>query len=531
MRRRHFLNAPQVFEIDRDQNWNDTEQPFIPSGASVIPMETMPIVEVNYASQWNPAWRPHTYSSSSVSMDLPPYRAVTSGPSYDPFFQPPAATSFCPFSQNQLNRQSSSYYGNFIHESGGSSENFVTGHGRGPCKRKSPSIPDAGSSSHSAISSNLQSNMPTSSSQHYSWDPMGMAPSFSGSTRFSITESSERNVRSRSAFDVEANMARTRLSADRVCNLHPTGHLMDHSSTVGQAGLPVATTTREPTHFVSPAARNYFVPHAPRGRISPRDTSCLNHGMEQLLVGSSSSTGSSAGFSVDHRNPVSSRNYFGPPQNLHYPPTQAVIGGQNNYAQRTVSGYRTPLSHSHTRHMEPSLSNGFLPVMEAYSYRQSRPVSSVGWRSGDRIGRSRMSYEIPHLLSDEANAHEGFMMVNRSASFYASREFLDQHRGMRLDTDNMSYEELLALGESIGNVNTGLSEELISKCLIKTLYRSDQIHEEGTCVICLEEYKNKDEFGKLMKCGHCYHVGCIKNWLLVKNVCPICKAPALEDQK
>lgn len=47
-------------------------------------------------------------------------------------------------------------------------------------------------------------------------------------------------------------------------------------------------------------------------------------------------------------------------------------------------------------------------------------------------------------------------------------------------------QELLALGERIGNVNTGLSEDMISKCLTETIYcSSDQLQEEGTCVICL----------------------------------------------
>ncbi|OMO72518.1 hypothetical protein CCACVL1_17732, partial [Corchorus capsularis] len=50
----------------------------------------------------------------------------------------------------------------------------------------------------------------------------------------------------------------------------------------------------------------------------------------------------------------------------------------------------------------------------------------------------------------------------------------------------MSYEELLALGERIGNVNTGLFEESISKCLTETVYCfSDQIQDESNCVICL----------------------------------------------
>ncbi|KAF3625254.1 hypothetical protein FXO37_30967 [Capsicum annuum] len=46
-----------------------------------------------------------------------------------------------------------------------------------------------------------------------------------------------------------------------------------------------------------------------------------------------------------------------------------------------------------------------------------------------------------------------------------SRSMFDQHRDMRLEIDDMGYEELLALGERIGYVNIVLSEELILKVL------------------------------------------------------------------
>lgn len=45
-----------------------------------------------------------------------------------------------------------------------------------------------------------------------------------------------------------------------------------------------------------------------------------------------------------------------------------------------------------------------------------------------------------------------------------------------------------------------------------------------------EEYKFKDSVGKL-KCGHDYHADCIKKWLQVKNVCPICKASVADDSE
>ncbi|KAK3221982.1 hypothetical protein Dsin_009007 [Dipteronia sinensis] len=41
-----------------------------------------------------------------------------------------------------------------------------------------------------------------------------------------------------------------------------------------------------------------------------------------------------------------------------------------------------------------------------------------------------------------------------------------------------------------------------------------------------EEYAAGEDIGNL-DCGHVYHVVCITQWLLMKNSCPICKAPAL----
>lgn len=52
--------------------------------------------------------------------------------------------------------------------------------------------------------------------------------------------------------------------------------------------------------------------------------------------------------------------------------------------------------------------------------------------------------------------------------------------------DDLVGQELLALGERIGNVSTGLSEDLISKCLTESIYcSSGQFQDESSCVICL----------------------------------------------
>ncbi|KAG6491989.1 hypothetical protein ZIOFF_046935 [Zingiber officinale] len=140
--------------------------------------------------------------------------------------------------------------------------------------------------------------------------------------------------------------------------------------------------------------------------------------------------------------------------------------------------------------------------------------------SADGVVPPRYSRQLPTTAA-----------IRNQSTFTDPRSLFDEHHDMRLDIDNMDYEELLALEEQIGNVSTGLSEDAISKCLLETLYYCDQRlveSEEGHCIICLEPYRNRDCLGRL-KCGHDFHSCCIKQWLLIKNICPICKALALED--
>lgn len=105
----------------------------------------------------------------------------------------------------------------------------------------------------------------------------------------------------------------------------------------------------------------------------------------------------------------------------------------------------------------------------------------------------------------------------------------EQYQDQWLDVDNMSYEELLELGDKIGHVNTGLEEEQIISSLRKVKYsfldalkRHILSDSEPNCIICQEEYAINDEIGEL-QCCHRYHVRCIKRWLLQKNACPVCK--------
>lgn len=146
-------------------------------------------------------------------------------------------------------------------------------------------------------------------------------------------------------------------------------------------------------------------------------------------------------------------------------------------------------------------------------------------------GSSRLVSEIRNVLGlmrrGENLRFEDVMILDQSM-FFGVADGHDRHRDMRLDVDNMSYEELLALEERIGNVSTGLSEEIIINQLRQQKYSIAvcSLLEAEPCCICQEEYNDGDDLGTL-ECGHNFHADCIKQWLMHKNLCPICKTTAL----
>ncbi|PSR84705.1 E3 ubiquitin-protein like [Actinidia chinensis var. chinensis] len=136
-------------------------------------------------------------------------------------------------------------------------------------------------------------------------------------------------------------------------------------------------------------------------------------------------------------------------------------------------------------------------------------------------------HRSPDGLAEIMMLQNSLMMGGRSNGF-------DRYRDWRLNVDNMSYEELLELGDKIGYVNTGLKEDEIVHCLRQTkclddLFSPFATEMERKCSICQEDYEGDDEMGKL-ECGHFYHIDCIKQWLAQKNICPICKTVAAAQQ-
>nr|GLL41573.1 E3 ubiquitin-protein ligase MBR1-like [Ipomoea trifida] len=148
---------------------------------------------------------------------------------------------------------------------------------------------------------------------------------------------------------------------------------------------------------------------------------------------------------------------------------------------------------------------------------------------------STRNYPVFHHHSPGGGISE--IVILRQNILYARNvDRYDQYGDWRLDVDHMGYEELLELGDRIGYVGTGLGEERILQFLKKVKHSNPEAipllnsnyDKDWKCSICQEGYKRGDEVGRL-ECGHYYHIHCIKQWLLNKNVCPLCNNSVVDD--
>ncbi|XP_073311055.1 E3 ubiquitin ligase BIG BROTHER-related-like isoform X1 [Primulina huaijiensis] len=100
-----------------------------------------------------------------------------------------------------------------------------------------------------------------------------------------------------------------------------------------------------------------------------------------------------------------------------------------------------------------------------------------------------------------------------------------------VDPDELSYEELLALGEVVGTESRGLSVDTIAS-LPSVNYKSqgDQTGISDSCVICRLDYEDGETL-TVLSCKHSYHTECINNWLKINKVCPVCSTEVSTSAK
>ncbi|KAG6475402.1 E3 ubiquitin-protein ligase RLIM-like [Zingiber officinale] len=312
-------------------------------------------------------------------------------------------------------------------------------------------------------------------------------------------EGSQRNVRSRHSGEFHLQSNPTWFSRD---GLYTTYTPRNTSS---------VRMIQQWSHFSSPIISQGHLTTADASFINPR----LN--LNQLTASGNVENMRTATNSAYHPLLNQNRNQR-PPQ---FPCIPRVVSAHS------ASGYNPTYIPSSSRAVRVPAG-----VEAAASSRYSRPSPNLGWarpggnQSAGLGGRSH-SIILGHNASNRWASESDDLMFGRM-TFSSSTDLHDEHRDLRMDIEDMSYEELLALAERIGNVSTGLSKEAVKSCIATRVYHSSQQmedDEEKKCAICLEEYKGKDNLGRL-ECGHDFHVGCISEWLRMKNACPICREPA-----
>ncbi|CAA3001681.1 E3 ubiquitin ligase BIG BROTHER-like [Olea europaea subsp. europaea] len=136
------------------------------------------------------------------------------------------------------------------------------------------------------------------------------------------------------------------------------------------------------------------------------------------------------------------------------------------------------------------------------------------------------SLELGDNLADVYSSEHGGSIVESTDStprVTPARIVSQNTREDEIDPDIMNYEELLSLGEAVGNESKGLSDDLISR-LPTFKYKAGLFSKKKKkeCVICCAEYKNGAKLITL-PCAHQYHSVCITHWLKLNKNCPVCQ--------
>ncbi|KAJ0232177.1 E3 ubiquitin ligase BIG BROTHER-related [Hirschfeldia incana] len=147
-------------------------------------------------------------------------------------------------------------------------------------------------------------------------------------------------------------------------------------------------------------------------------------------------------------------------------------------------------------------------------------TEEVGYSDDEAFARALQEAEAREM-ADRLSALTG--LANR-VEVLEDDDHTSEDAWDEMDPDELSYEELLALGDIVGTESRGLSADTIASLPSKRY--KDGENQNGTnesCVICRLDYEDDDDL-ILLPCKHSYHSECINNWLKINKICPVCSA-------
>ncbi|XLR55822.1 hypothetical protein S83_006494, partial [Arachis hypogaea] len=171
----------------------------------------------------------------------------------------------------------------------------------------------------------------------------------------------------------------------------------------------------------------------------------------------------------------------------------------------STSYYRYNHGYDVNHHHEPLVDEYRRPLENSTTVNEHTAAVNTEWGEGVNNTTRDNSIECPRRHHSNSNDYQVVWQDS-------------------IDPDNMTYEELLELGEAVGTQSRGLTQEQISMLPVskyKCGFFSRKKSKDERCVICQMEYKRGDKRITL-PCKHLYHASCGTRWLSINKACPIC---------
>ncbi|KAJ4849785.1 hypothetical protein Tsubulata_039096 [Turnera subulata] len=149
-------------------------------------------------------------------------------------------------------------------------------------------------------------------------------------------------------------------------------------------------------------------------------------------------------------------------------------------------------------------------------------LESESESESDEEGSNSDANDYEFFETHDFEAELDFLQEGEEEDSYSDEDEEMEMEEDDIDPDQLTYEELIALGEFIGQEHKGLPineiPALLHPCKYQPLETKTSIH---LCVICQIEYQGGESVVAL-PCHHPYHSQCITQWLQVNKICPIC---------
>ncbi|PKU68146.1 RING-H2 finger protein ATL63-like [Dendrobium catenatum] len=117
----------------------------------------------------------------------------------------------------------------------------------------------------------------------------------------------------------------------------------------------------------------------------------------------------------------------------------------------------------------------------------------------------------------------GRWLLHRSRTAHTNSVLTDFHLRRRSSVDETA-------AVAVSSRDSGLDSTAVAALPIFVYDGKEQNGKIVDCVVCLSVMEEGEKGRILPRCGHGFHVRCIDVWLMGNSTCPICRAPAVEEE-